>query len=1121
MWVTSEPLNAEDAKSVLKSALKNLDDYIEKDQLEIIDANEWYTKPGAFDANRELEGWIEKEKEALKKGFDGLRLTGNIMWLEKKDWEKFADYEGTVNKVIGDHQMLGICSYYLEKCGASEIIDVVANHQFALIKREGEWGLIESSEWKKAEKLEKQNIQDLKYLSETAMGFMELPPDANIYLHIAENLKKLVGDSIVIVNSFDPETDLTCVRAVVGLGKLSKSALKILGRDPIGTTYKINELARHHLLSGKYHKVPGKMYELSFGQMPKPICYALEKLFRITEIHSMGFTLRGELLGNVVIILREGTELKNRKLVEAFINQAAVALQRKRAEEELGENEEKYRNLIEGSYDMVQSINLDGNFNFVNKAWINTLGFDENEVKKITLFDIIHPESLERCKKLFSRVISGESIKNIEAAFISKDGRKIIVEGNAVPRFLGDKVIATQDFYRDITERKKAEEALRKSEEKYRYLYEESSTINLMIGKDGIIKDVDKKSLEILGYKKDEVVGNPALDFIVPEQREKVVAHLEKDFKMEYTPEIDFDVYAKDGSIQTILFSPGAVLLCEEGQPPNILVTGVDITERKQAEKQIKHRLEFEKTVSNISSQFVGVLGFDEAINASLADLGRMSAASRAYLFLFRENKAIMDNTHEWCAEGVSPQIDDLKNLPSDMFPWWMKKLHNGEVIHIKDVSNMPTEAKAEQEILERQDIKSLLVLPLNIKGKLAGFIGFDNVLKTGEWSEIDLVLLRTSSEIIGNTLERKRAEEALREGEERFRLSFEEAPNGMALVGSDNKLLKVNKAFGDMLGYTREELTKLTFVDITHPEDIKKDVQFAEKLFKGEIPRYKLEKRYIKKNKEIVWVDLTATVVRDQNGKSLYGIGMVVDITERKLAEKEMKRRLMKFDLEDGSLYLVEEHTPGLSIEAFSDLLKVGYHGQVISRTPRRNFKAGIETYYDFRWIGEKGGEETLSPKPKDLEAWVEGLSRRTAILIDRLDYIISKNGFKKTLTLVHRLREIAYFNDHIIILSVDPSTLSEKELRQLEKEAMEIESQVGKMIPEDLLEVLGFVNEQNRIGIRPTYTHIGKELRMSKPTIRKRVRQLTHAGYVIDATKGRSKIVELTEKGRSLFFG
>jgi len=192
----------------------------------------------------------------------------------------------------------------------------------------------------------------------------------------------------------------------------------------------------------------------------------------------------------------------------------------------------------------------------------------------------------------------------------------------------------------------------------------------------------------------------------------------------------------------------------EEEEEAKIVVSLKDITERKKAEESLKQRLEFEKTVSGISSRFINISNIDDAINISLADIGSLSGAGRVYLFLFREDNATMDNIYEWCAEGVSSQIDNLQNLSSNTVPWWMKKLRNGEVIHIKDVSKLPSEAKVEKEILESQNIKSLLVLPLNIRGKLAGFIGFDNVVRTGEWNNDDFDLLRISSEIIGNALE-------------------------------------------------------------------------------------------------------------------------------------------------------------------------------------------------------------------------------------------------------------------------------------------------------------------------------------------------------------------------------
>ena len=149
MWITSEPLNSKDAKRALKKKVKNLDDYIKKGQIEILDYTQWYTKTGRFDADEVLQGWIEKEKHALEKGLEGLRLSGNTFWLDQRDWKQFTDYEAAVNSMAGQHRMLAVCTYSLEKCTPLEIIDVVSNHEFALIRRVGKWDIIGSSEYKK------------------------------------------------------------------------------------------------------------------------------------------------------------------------------------------------------------------------------------------------------------------------------------------------------------------------------------------------------------------------------------------------------------------------------------------------------------------------------------------------------------------------------------------------------------------------------------------------------------------------------------------------------------------------------------------------------------------------------------------------------------------------------------------------------------------------------------------------------------------------------------------------------------------------------------------------------------------------------------------------------------
>ena len=152
----------------------------------------------------------------------------------------------------------------------------------------------------------------------------------------------------------------------------------------------------------------------------------------------------------------------------------------------------------------------------------------------------------------------------------------------------------------DITERKQAEEALRMSEEKYRFLFEKSPTLNIIIGEDGLIKDLNEGMIKQYDYSKDEIIGRQALEFVITEQREGVAKILEKDFKGEYTPEINVSIKAKDGSIHSVLFMPGSVIFYEKNQPASILITGIDVTESKKAEKALR---ESEEKFRNLAEQ--------------------------------------------------------------------------------------------------------------------------------------------------------------------------------------------------------------------------------------------------------------------------------------------------------------------------------------------------------------------------------------------------------------------------------------------------------------------------------------------------------------------------------------
>jgi len=145
---------------------------------------------------------------------------------------------------------------------------------------------------------------------------------------------------------------------------------------------------------------------------------------------------------------------------------------------------------------------------------------------------------------------------------------------------------------------------------------------------------------------------------------------------------------------------------------------------------------------------------------------------------------------------------------------------------------------------------------------------------------------------------ERKRIERTLQESEERFRLTFDGAPIGMALVALDGRFIRVNRALCEIVGYSSGELTGRSFYAITHPDDLDADRAAAGQLVRGEIPRYHRDKRYVTKDRTIVDVMLSASVIRDREGTPLYFISQIEDIRERKRAERALKESEQRLNL-------------------------------------------------------------------------------------------------------------------------------------------------------------------------------------------------------------------------------
>jgi len=247
--------------------------------------------------------------------------------------------------------------------------------------------------------------------------------------------------------------------------------------------------------------------------------------------------------------------------------------------------------------------------------------------------------------------------------------------------------------------------------------------------------------------------------------------------------------------------------------------------------------------------------------------------------------------------------------------------------------------------------------------------------------------------------------------------------------------------------------------------------------------------------------------------------VAVIRDITERKMTERNMKHGLLKFDLSVGSIYLVKESSPNLAAEAFRELQRVGYKGMWFSReAPPKGYEQD-DTSLRRYWLTERGTKCAMAPDPVKIEGAVLDCPADCAVLIEGLEYITQQCGFEAILAFIQHLRDIAVDHGHMIIVSLDPSFMSARQVKFLEKEAKELSHKAKLRIDDDLAQILKYAYEQNLSGQKPNYNDVSVDLRVSKPTTRKRIARLVRLGLLVESLRGKSKVLETTEKGRSHF--
>ncbi len=382
--------------------------------------------------------------------------------------------------------------------------------------------------------------------------------------------------------------------------------------------------------------------------------------------------------------------------------------------------------------------------------------------------DIVDEQDREAVNAAIERCLNENADYDVEFGFVLPDGttrwatskgRLYRDEAGEPERLVGVTM--------DVTARRQAEDAVRAQRAFLRTVIDTSP--NLIFVKDwqGRFVLANKSLAEKYSATVEEVVGRTDIDFSPrPAEVEKFLAD-DREVMQSGQPKLILEepiTFASTGEtrwFQTIKVP----LITSEGQR-QLLGMATDITEHRRAQRELEQKAEFEKTIARISARFINPVDFDEAVSESLADIGALSGAGRAYLHQFKEGGNLPDKTGKRRAYGTSSAMDNLQGASVEIHPWWMAQMRKGQTIYINDVSQLPPEASAERKLLEMQGIKSLIALPVYAGAELAGFIAFENIEMTGAWDEKNARVLKIAAGIFGSAILRRRTEAALKRRE-------------------------------------------------------------------------------------------------------------------------------------------------------------------------------------------------------------------------------------------------------------------------------------------------------------------------------------------------------------------
>ncbi len=519
---------------------------------------------------------------------------------------------------------------------------------------------------------------------------------------------------------------------------------------------------------------------------------------------------------------------------------------------------------VDSASDAIAIADLDGYSIYHNQAFIQRYGYTVEELNNAGGPGVMYAK-FQDLRKLFRVLRKGLSWSS-EIELKAKNGEIIetVLRANCI-KDSASQPIGMMAIIADLTELKRAESALKLSQERLQ-LAVSGSSLGLWdwrLATGETFFDWQWKSM--LGYAENEIENHVKAweNLQHPEDKMRVMEVLTTYLEGGTDSyEVEFRMLNKTGDWQWIMAAGKVVEYDEWGAPLRMAGTHKDISARVAAEAEKTHLI------------------------ASLQKLACQLQEAQKIARMGNWEFEIQTQIITWSAEVFRIYGRELNQPPT--MAELLEQIHPDDKKSVTEALQKAVNEGIAFDIDHRICFPSAEIRHVNCKGQAVK-------------NDLGQVVRLFGTEI--DITDRKTAEIALQESEQRFRAVFEQAAIGIVKVRPDGQFLKANQGFCKIVGYSELELKARTVWEISHPEDVEADVESGQRLLAGEIFNYSLEKRFVCKDGSFVWANVTVSLVRDGFGEPSYGIAVIEDISERKLAEAILRQQLKRERLVVGML--------------------------------------------------------------------------------------------------------------------------------------------------------------------------------------------------------------------------